>query len=59
MIKRHLTAKIHQSNGSFDRRVLLAMIEKMSDQEAQALYHLLRSKDEESARNKRLSMRPY
>jgi hypothetical protein len=46
MIKRHLTALIHRSR--CDRAVLLPMVERMTEQEATALYRLLENVREDA-----------
>ena len=58
-IKRHLTPLIHRSRGSFDREVLLKLVEKMSEEEATALYRLLQSKESEVSALKARVRRGY
>lgn len=49
MMKRHLTALLHRSR--CNRAVLLPMVEKMTEQEAEALYRLLQSVEEDAKRD--------
>ena len=41
MIKQNLKAAIANAPAAFDREVLNKMVDKLSDEEARALYHLL------------------
>ena len=59
MIKKHLTSLIDRSRGSFDREVLLQLVEKMSKEEATALYQLLQSKESEVSALKDFVRRGY
>jgi hypothetical protein len=46
-IKRHITPILHNTIGVFDRRVLAALVEKMTEEEALEFYRLLQAKEHE------------
>lgn len=52
MIKRNLSAYFHRN--PCDRKVLLPLLEKMTEQEMIALYQLLQSKEIEITRTKKM-----
>ena len=56
-IKTHLTAYLHRSR--CDRSVLLPLVEKMSEREAQALWQLLQAKENENQGLRRVARRGY
>jgi hypothetical protein len=56
-IKRHLSAYLHRSR--CDRSVLLPMLDKLTEQEAQALWQLLQSKEQENQGLRRVARRGY
>ena len=49
-IKRHLTALFHRER--CDRQTLLPMLDKLTEQEAQALWRLLQEKEQQANRAK-------
>jgi hypothetical protein len=49
-IKRHLSALFHRER--CDRNTLIPMLEKLNEQEAQALWRLLQEKESEANRAK-------
>ena len=56
-IKRHLLALLHRE--PCDRQVLIPMVEKMSEQEAQALWRLLQHKEQQLSTAKRRADRGF
>ncbi len=56
-IKRHLSALFHRER--CDRDTLIPMLEKLNEQEAQALWRLLQEKEQEVNRAKSKSNRGW
>jgi hypothetical protein len=56
-IKRHLTALFHRER--CERDTLTPMLEKLTEQEAQALWRLLQSKEQENQGLRRVARRGY
>jgi hypothetical protein len=50
-IKRHLTALFHRER--CERDTLIPMLDKLNEQEAQALWRLLQEKEQQANRSKR------
>jgi hypothetical protein len=56
-VKRHLNALLHREQ--CDRGVLIPLVEKMTEQEARALWGLLQHKEQENHRLKRIARRGF
>ena len=56
-IKRHLSALFHRER--CDRQTLIPMLEKLSEQEAQALWRLLQEKEQQANRAKSKAKRGW
>ena len=56
-VKRHLNALLHRE--PCDRAVLLPLVEKMTEQEALALWRLLKHKEQENQGLRRIARRGF
>ena len=56
-IKRHLTALFHRER--CERDTLIPMLDKLNEQEAQALWRLLQEKEQQVSQAKRNSRRGF
>lgn len=56
-IKRHLSALFHRER--CDRQTLIPMLDKLTEQEAQALWRLLQEKEQQANRAKRKANRGW
>lgn len=56
-IKRHLTSLFHRER--CERDTLIPMLEKLNEQEAQALWRLLQEKEQQTSQAKRRSNRGW
>lgn len=53
-MKRHLTAKLHRTRGIHAYPTVLAMVEKMTDAEAEGWFRILQNLEEDAKRDVRV-----
>jgi len=53
MVKQNLKAAIHNAPAAFDREVLKRAVDKLSDEEARAMYHLIHQLNAKARKGKR------